>query len=108
VHVRLVVSWWEALRRGRFRLPTPWGPVETELPASVAAGGAELKIDDHGARPKGRPWGRLVAHVELLAPAACQLMLLYLEAAQAALQPRAELEKLLKHDAATAVEGWTW
>ncbi len=112
VHLRISVTWYEALRRGRFRLPTPWGAIETELPASVAQGGAELVVDNHGARPSSRPWGRLVVHVDLVPPVPDALVLLYLEAAQVGLRPRADVEQLLGgsdcNDRPPPVEGWTW
>ena len=100
VHVRLPVTWFEALRRGRFRLRTPWASVDVELPAAVAGGGAQadLELDGHGVRAAERPWGKFVAHVELTPPPAEPLLLVYLEALQGTAQPRAALEALFTQD----------
>ena len=100
VHIRLPVTWFEALRRGRFRLRTPWASVDVELPAAVAGGGAQadLELDGHGVRAADRPWGKLVAHVELVAPPPEPLLLVYLEALQGTMQPRAALEALFTQD----------
>lgn len=99
VHLRLRVSWWEALHRGRFTFHTPWELLETELPASVAAGGAELRVQGHGARPRARPPGWLVAHVELVPPQGDPLVMMALEAAHYGPPLRAELERALD---------WSW
>lgn len=69
LHVKVPVTPLEAYAGGKVSVPTPEGSVQLSIP-SGSQNGAKLRMRGKGIEAKGKPRGDLIAHLEIVLPAA--------------------------------------